>query len=228
VGPAFFIILVVVIIIVAAIIGHLQAEKRRKELLQWAGSQGLSFVSSSNYAMDERFSSFSCLRQGSNRYAYNIMEGKHRHKPVCAFDYHYETYSTDAKGNRQTHNHYFSAVIVDSGLPLKPLFIREEGFFDKVAEFVGFDDIDFESAEFSRQFYVKAPDRKWAFDVLHQATMEFLLQAPRFALEFQGPHVLAYRSGTFAPTDFSAALLVIDGIFERMPNSLIQEMKGAH
>ena len=62
-----------------------------------------------------------------------------------------------------------------------------------MGEFFGFDDIDFESDEFSREFCVKAADRRWAFDVIHQATMEFLLAAPRFTIELAGPRVMAYR-----------------------------------
>ena len=57
-----------------------------------------------------------------------------------------ETYTT-TKNGRQTHHHYFSAIIVESPLPLKPLYLRPESFFDKMAQFMGFDDINFESAE---------------------------------------------------------------------------------
>ena len=40
-------------------------------------------------------------------------------------------------------------------------------------------EIEFESTEFSKEFHVKSPDRRWAFDVLSQATMEFLLALPQ-------------------------------------------------
>jgi hypothetical protein len=176
--------------------------------------------------MERRFSLFSALRQGSNRYAYNVMEGRHQDRPCCAFDYHYETYSTDSKGRRQTHHHHFSAVVVECGLPLKPLFLRPESFFDRMVEVVGFDDIDFESTDFSRAFHVKAPDRRWAFDVIHQATMEFLLGAPRYHVELQGPWVMAWRSGRMKPVDIQGALFVVDGILDRLPRYLVQDLSG--
>jgi len=119
------------------------------------------------------------------------MEGTWSDRHLLAFDYHYETHSTDSKGHRRTNHHHFSAVILASALPLKPLFIRAEGFFDKLTEFVGFDDIDFESAEFSRKFYVKAKDRRWAYDVIHARTMEFLLSMPRFTIQFDRNNVIA-------------------------------------
>ena len=115
---------------------------------------------------------------------------------IWAFDYHYETYSSSKHG-RRTNHHYFSAVIIAPNMLLKPLFIRPEHFLDKVTEFFGYDDIDFESAEFSRKFYVKSPDKKWAYDVIGQPTMEFLLAAPRFTLQFAGGGVIACHGQTF-------------------------------
>ncbi|MEW6236371.1 MAG: hypothetical protein AB1656_13370 [Candidatus Omnitrophota bacterium] len=224
--PEYFIVLLVLFAIVfLAIMGFIQAQKRKKELMEWAQSNGLRFHPDNDHAMDNRYNSFSCLQEGSHRYAYNIMEGEWKQRGLCAFDYHYETYSTDSKGNRETHHHYFSAAAVKTEWPMKPLFIRPEGFFDKITEFLGFDDIDFESAEFSRQFYVKSPDKRWAFDVIHQRAMEFLMNAPRFQLDFQGYDIIAYRDKTFCPADFEAAIDVIHGLLDLLPDYLIRELK---
>ncbi|MGQ9575232.1 MAG: hypothetical protein ACUVUC_07940 [Thermoguttaceae bacterium] len=225
--PFLFFLVAVAVIAVLAVLAHQQAKKRQRALAAWASARGLSFDPARNPRIDDRYAQFKSLRQGENRYAYNIMAGQWGGRPVRAFDYHYETYSTDSKGRRRTHHHHFSAVLVEAGLPLKPLFLRPEGFFDKVAEFFGADDIDFESAEFSRQFYVKSPDRRWAFDVIHQATMEFLLASPRFTLEFQGTDVIAYHGRTFKPEEFEAALKVIAGVLDRLPGHLLKELKGA-
>lgn len=224
--PGLLIVGFIAFAIAIVIIGYIQAEKRKKELREWAQSNGLRFTPEKDYSMDARYGRFSCLQQGSRRYGFNIISGKWQSRPICAFDYHYETYSTDSKGRRTTNHHYFSAAVFDAGVPLKPLFIRTESFFDKIAEFVGFDDIDFELDEFSREFLVKSPDRQWAFDVLHQATMEFLLRSPRFVLDFQGRHVIAYRNTRFPPREFQAAAGVVSGIIDRFPEYLLRELKG--
>lgn len=222
-----FIIVVVVLLIVGGIYSYYQSEQRKQAMVQLAARHGWQFVPDKAWDMETRYPSFSCLQQGSDRYAYNLLTGETSGRPLCGFDYHYETHSTDSKGNRQTHHHYFSAIVVQVPVTLKPLFIRPEGFFDKVAELFGFDDIDFESAEFSRKFCVKAEDRRWAFDVVHQATMEFLLGAPRFTLEFAGHDVIAYRGQLFEPADFEQAVAVIGGIIDRLPQYLLRELKGA-
>jgi len=212
--------------IAAIIIWQIYASaQRRKELAAWAASKGLHFDPSRDYQLDERFPTFSCLRRGSGRYAFNRMSGVWQGHEFLGFDYHYETHSTDAKGHRRTHHHHFSAVVLSSPVPLKTLFLRPEGFLDKITEFLGFDDIDFESTEFSENFYVKAPDKRWAYDVLHQRTMEFLLNSPRFSIHLDGDWGIAYRSSRFSAEEFGAAAEVLRGIFERLPRYLTEELK---
>lgn len=202
--------------------------KRRMELRDWATAHGLSFQGANDPSLEHRYPFFSCLTKGDGRYAKNIMDGVCRRWPLCAFDYHYETHSTDSKGNRQTYHHEFSAVIITTNVPLKPLSIRGETWLDKVGAFFGHDDINFESAQFSREFCVASPDRRWAFDVLSQESMEFLLAAPRFTLEFGGLFVIAYRDNVFSVDEFQSAIDVAIGLLDRIPKSVLEELKGAN
>jgi len=227
------IFIIIIILAIAAGIGAIiwsarRREKRRKEMAGWAQLHQMKFLPDNDHSMSFRYQLFQALQRGDNRYAYNIMEGFAGKYVVCGFDYHYQTYSTGNKGQRQTHHHHFSALIVDAGLPLKPLFIRPEGFFDKVTEFIGLDDIDFESDEFSRRFFVKSPDRRWAYDVLHQKTMELLLAYPRFHLDFQGSRIMAYYDNrTFSLGEFGSALKVVTGILDYLPESVVNELRAA-
>jgi hypothetical protein len=216
-----------ILIVAGGIFSYYQNRKRREAFEALAARRGWNFSADRNNGLEQYYPGFSCLQEGSNRYAYNLLRGRSGDNNLLGFDYHNETYSTDSKGKRTTHHHYFSALILETPWPLKPLLIRDETLFDKFGEFFGVDDIDFESAEFSRKFYVKSPDRRWAFDVINQATMEFLLAAPRFTIQFADAKVIAYRSGQFVPEDFEQAEQVIQGILERLPKYLHTEWKGA-
>ena len=223
----FIIGIFIVLVVVLVVYGFYAAAQRRKALAAWARSKGLSFDQSKDYSFEERFGDFDCLSQGdSDHYAYNIMSGQWSARPILAFDYHYETHSTDSKGRRTSSSHYFSAVVITSDIPLKPLYIRREGFFDKIGQFFGFDDIDFESAEFSRKFYVKSPDKRWAYDVIHTRTMEHLLASANFSIRFDRAHVIAWRSRTNKPADFEAAAELISGILDRLPEYVVRRQKG--
>ena len=219
-------VLIAALIIAGIIWGAAQKKKRRLALEAWAGLRGLSFDPEDDDTLARNFPAFKPLHTGSRRYAYNVMTGEVERGYVCAFDYHYETYSTDSKGNRTTHHHHFSCVVVESGLFLKPLTIRAENFFDKMKGAFGFDDIDFESAEFSRKFWVTSKHKRWAYDVIHQETMELLLKSPRFAIELDGPHALARRGKRFKPIEFDQALALLWGVLDRIPSDLQKDLRG--
>jgi hypothetical protein len=195
--------------------------RRRTLLSTWASGQGFTFDPGRDASFDDRHPAFGCLRRGHSRYAYNRMTGERGGRHVKAFDYRYVT---GHGKNRSTH--HFSAIIVGSPVRLRPMTIRPEGVFDRVTEFFGIDDIDFESAEFSRQFHVKSGDKRWAFDVLHQRTMEFLLSMPQFSVQFDEDSVIAWRSRRFGPDTFASALEVVGGILDRLPPYVKEAQKG--
>lgn len=213
-----FIVLVVITIVVSMI----NAQKRRQEFLAWCAARKFMVDESKDYGMESRFPELKCLQQGDSgsQYAFDRFNGDWKGRSVLGFNYHYETHSTDSKGNTTTNHHYFSVVTVQSSVPLKPLLVRPENLFDKFCTVFGAEDINFESAEFSRAFYVKAPDRKWAYDVIHARMMEYFLQAPRFYIEMQRDNIFAYRNSRFKLQDFDDAMYFLDGILDRLPDYL--------
>lgn len=203
--------------------GARAAKKRREALNAWASSHGMTYTNARDGSLDERFPNLKRLRSGSNRYGYNFMEGDWQGHHFFGFDYHYETHSTDSKGRRQTHHHHFSAIILGSSVPLKHLLIRPEGMFDKIKDFFGYDDIDFESAEFSKKFHVSAEDKKWAYDVLHARAIEFLLGKPRYTIQFDHDVVYIHQGGTFKPEQFEEAAGIVHGLLSQLPDYVVQQ-----
>ncbi len=179
--PGFIIVL---ICIVGAIIWGLYAGKKRREAMGLLANQlGLQFTAERNYRIAERYAFLDKLRQGSNRYAYNIIDGDFQGHAIAAFDYHYETHSTDSKGRQQTHHHHFSFFILPLERPFPELTIAKESFFSKIAQAVGFDDIDFESHEFSKKFAVRSKDKKFAYDFCNAQMIDYLLGHPNINVE---------------------------------------------
>ena len=91
-------------------------------------------------------------------------------------DFTYKVTTSSGKSTTTT-TYRFSYLILHmpwSGVP--DLLIRREGMFDKIAGVLGFDDIDFESAQFSRRFHVSSTDKRFAYDVIDPRMMEFLLK----------------------------------------------------
>lgn len=215
--------ILIVVFIAAAVFFIFQtlAIQRRKKMAAYAKSRGLQFSPQKDKGLQNRYPSFKCLRRGHSRYAFNIMSGVRDKRHVTAFDYHYVT---GHGKSRSTHR--FSALIIQSPLPLKSLLIRPEHIFDKMSDFFGFNDIDFESAEFSRKFYVKAENRRWAYDVIHQRMIEYLLEAPKFSLQFDSKNIITWRNRRFSEQDFDDAFILIEEILDRLPNYVKKQQLG--
>ena len=176
--------IIVVICIVGAIIWGIRAgKKRRSAMSELADRLGLDFAHERDYQIAKRYAFLDKLRQGENRYAFNIINGGFQGHEVAAFDYHYETHSTDSKGNRQTHHHHFSFFLLKTGAHFPELTIAREGFFSKIAQAVGFDDIDFESHDFSKRFAVRSKDKKFAYDFCNAQMIDYLLAHPDVNIE---------------------------------------------
>lgn len=223
--PAILFVAIAALVVAGIAFSVYRTYARRKELAAFAAAHGLSFDPSQTSGFEDLFPDHACLRQGEDdRYAFNVLRGAWDSRPITAFDYHYVTYSTDQKGNRETNHHAFSAVILESAVPLRPLAIRRENVLDKIAHAVGFEDIEFESDEFNRQFAVKSPDRRWAYDVIHQRMMEYLLATPRaLAFEMGTGTLIAYQSSTISVPDFESTANAAAGILARLPDYLVEQ-----
>jgi hypothetical protein len=169
----------VALMVVFAIHAHQQRQQRLADMTSLAAQLGWRFDSSRLDGHDDLYSQFEVFRRGHARYAYNTLHGAitvHGQQwPVRMGDYHYRVTSGSGK-NRRTRTYEFSYAIID--LPyvrVSDLFIRPENVLDSLAGAFGFDDIDFESAEFSKQFHVKSSNKRFAYDVIHPAMIDFLM-----------------------------------------------------
>ncbi len=216
--------IIVVVCIIAAVIWGIYAGKKRREAMALLAEQlGLRFSHERNYQIAKRYAFLDKLRQGSNRYAYNRLEGHYRGHEVSVFDYHYETHSTDSKGHRQTHHHHFSFFILHMEKSFPELTIAKEGFFSKIAQAVGFDDIDFESHEFSKRFAVRSKDKKFAYDFCNAQMIDYLLAGNEIELEVESNLLALAFSRSLKVEELEPRLRQLVDIRERMPEYLFAE-----
>jgi hypothetical protein len=197
--------------------------KRREGLFELAARLNLNFDAGQDYGIPGRFGFLKQLDLGDNRYATNVLSGTYQQNEVLAFDYHYETYTHDKNGT-QTHHHWFSFFILTLPADFPDLTIRRENLFTKVAEVFGYQDIKFESAEFSKTFLVRSPDKKFAYDVCNVKMMEYLLANRDLSIEFEN-EVIALVCGTrLAVEQFELNLQRLIEIRARLPEYLFTQI----
>lgn len=211
----------VVVAMVFGVMGWRQEQRRLRLLLHWARSRGLVRHEGKQRDWHQRYPGLQVLQRGHSRKSTLTIEGEIDGRRVVCLDY---VFVTGSGKNRSTHR--WALVIVETGFPVIPLTIRREHVFDKVGEFLGHDDIDFESAEFSRTFHVSAADRKWAYDVIHTRTMEYLLGAPDFTIAFGLNEIAVARTGRLQALHCREALKVARAMIDFIPDYALTQLKG--
>jgi len=211
----------VFLLIIAAVYAWRQEQKRREALRQWCARHGWSMLGHSRNDWTPRYPGIELFDKGRGRDGDNIITGHFRGRAVTLLDYEYVTGS-----GRSRHTHRFGVVLMETGFPVIPLRIRREHLFDKVGEFLGGGDIDFESAEFSRTFHVSSSDRKWAYDVIHARTMEYLLEAVPLNIEFGFGEVAVYKEGRSTPAEYEAQVEMAHKLIDLIPEYVVRQMKG--
>ncbi len=213
-------VLAALLILAGALVAWKLERKRREALAREAARLGLSFAPERNPHLARQYETLRGLHDGGNRYAFDVLQGHFHGLPVTVFDFHHETHSSDSKGRTRTHHHYRHVVLLHLEREFPNLLLGPEGIFSKIAQAFGYDDIDFESHEFSRRFCVRSPDKRFAYDFCNAIMIEFLLDHPDVSLEVQG-RVLAFVSeGRLNPADIEANLDRALAIHERMPAHL--------
>jgi hypothetical protein len=219
-GPTFAPLILGIVLVVVALSkfyqfrqGQSRSEKLRPLATQL---QFDNFNPEHDEAFAEGWGFLSRLNQGTNRYAFNVMRGTYQEQALFIFDYHYQTGSGK---NREEHSSTVLLLVCKHVFP--HLTIAPETLGEKIASAVGIgDDIKFESAEFSRMYYVRSPDKKFAYDVCHPQMMEYLLQYPGLKVEMQGPALLLAFEPPLPVDKIEARLQQLAGIRSRLPEYL--------
>jgi hypothetical protein len=160
-------------------------DRRRVELASVASRMGFSFDPAHDETFAVGWGFLSLLSGGHDRYAFNLLKGDYEGHRVTVFDYHHTTGS--GKNKRE---HYLTVFFLVVKEIFPRLVIQPKTLADKVAEAAGFEDINFESAEFSRAFCVKSPDKRFAYDVCNAPMIEFLLANRDLEITVEGPALM--------------------------------------
>jgi len=217
--PAFLFFILFVILGAGIIWLILYLEKiRRQKLAKAARELGFTYYPKSNYDFHDRFGGFELFQRGGSRRSYDLIEGRKDGADVKLFEY---SYVTGSGKNRTTHRRVVCLLSLERGCGFPHTIIRPESIFDKVASAIGFNDIDFESIEFSRKYYVKGEDRRFAYDLVHPRMMEYLLKIGIICVETGGRNLLVHPDRKLSPKAWPSLYYTAKGFVEQIPDRLI-------
>ncbi len=145
------------------------------------------------------------------------MRGHWQGRAAAAFQFQY----TIGAGKNQRTVH-FAVALIHLERPFPELLISPEGFLARIGELFGFDDIDFESAEFSEAFSVRSRDKKFAYDFCNTGMMEYLLDHRDTCLEQEMGVLALFQDGRLAASRLDAMFQRLQAVRERMPEYLFR------
>lgn len=196
-------------------------EKKRREALQATATQlGLSFSPAKDPALSKRYDMIHGVCTGRNHYAYNIMRGTTADgSPVCFFDHHYEV-ERRSDGSVKIDHYYFAICTLTLPKSFPELYIEPEDIFHKINQALGFDDIDFESVEFSKRYMVRSPDKKFAYDVCNAQMIDYLLRQEKLTIEIESDVLAIIHEGRMKPDKVIRNYQHLQNIRSLMPDYL--------
>jgi hypothetical protein len=229
VGPALLIVGILAIGLIGAYLAWQAEQKHRAAMQALADELGLHYQPEPDAGHDDEYAQFEIFRRGHSRVAMHTLSGAvelfDRPCAVRAGDFRYKVTSSNGKTS-STRTYRFSYLIVHPPWPSPTLLVRREGMFDKMKAAFGFDDIDFESAEFSKRFFVTSSDKRFAYDVLHPRMIEFLLAAEPLTLDLEGG-ALCISDGArrWQPDDYRQQLAFVREFCSHWPRHLLQDLE---
>jgi hypothetical protein len=199
--------------------------KRRAALESVARSLRLAFDPGADRRLHHTYG-HSVFRKGHSRRGTNnifgVMELAGYSVHVRMGDYQYVT---GHGKHRQTHRIGYAAFHLPF-VATPDLLIRREGLGEKLLGGIGFDDIDFESEEFSRKYWVKSENKKYAYDVIHPGMMEFLLRGPTPRVEIVQDVCLVLEGwGRWDPETFEGAPGWFQAFLALWPEHLVERLQ---
>lgn len=153
----------------------------------WAAHHGFQYWPQEQSALE--LSRQAPFTTGSGREARDVLRGTYRGAHLHCFQLRYHTSSGD------TENTYDYQVVAISLPAMRPLLdiAHENALTRRFAK-----DLGFENRAFNDMFKVASPSPRFAHDVIHPRTMEWMLADPRartIRWRFEGSWLMTFRPG---------------------------------
>ena len=208
-----------------AYVNYANAKKRREAFAAFGAQQGFTYLPE-NHSLANQWGG-TPFQTGDHWRVLNALSGSFQGHPMVAFDYSYQTHTTNGKGQRRTTTHKFGVVVMQLPAPLPNLQVTHEGIFGgAVANALGFGDIRFESEQFNRAFRVTAQDQRFGHAVIHPQMMEMLLARGEIGWRIEGNSLVGWDAGPHTPVEVMNRLQLLKSVVDNVPPYVWRDYAG--
>ncbi|MBS1701150.1 MAG: hypothetical protein JST12_05785 [Armatimonadetes bacterium] len=227
-------VLFVVMVIVGLIFANQQQKKRYAALQELCNRMGLTFIEDGiplpnsmglgglfglstpppQMGIQAGFATFFPLfGHGSARRIEPALVGQDRDGNYWfLFDYRY----TVSSGKSST-TYHFSVVVAQVPLMLPTMSLAPENVGYSIGKFLGMREMQVESEEFNKRYFIKTTDEKMTLDLLNPIAIETLLRQPPYEWQMAGPYVMLHLSGQIQPELYEGLTVCIREFLAQVP-----------
>lgn len=181
------------------------------QLLQTQPSEEESFVGV--------FSKFEPFDEGDSPNVENLMVRRKGGADWYLFDYTYEITRTDGDSSSTT-TYPHTVAVVRLPLALPALRMSRETLSTKL---FGSADVQFESEEFNKRYFVQCEDKKSAFDILHPKVIDWLVSLPMMTWQMAGPFILIFVPEKTTVEGYRFLLSTLEQFVSQVPGYVQQD-----
>ena len=228
-GPILILVAFALIVVFLGYLAYQQKKRRREAFFALANKLGLRYDEGDPF--DTVDLPFDLFLKGDRRGVENTVFGETGGMRVRLFDYYFVERHSDGKGGSSESTYRFSCALGEIDADCPHLVVEQEGFLSSLARGLGFHDIETESEEFNKAFKISSDDRRFAFAILDQRMMAWLLDEGGICqYETMGPLALCYLKRV-DPDEYENMLEVLRRFRAHVPEvvaSLYPRGKEAH
>lgn len=191
-------------------------ERERTEQFRAVAAQlAWKFAEESPMNMIAGLENFTLFNQGHSKQIKNFMYGEANGVKAAVFDY---VYVTGSGKHRAVHQQ--SVTYLEPGYMRVPYFsLRSEGFFTKIMQAFGYQDIDFgQRPEFSKQYLLRGQDEPAIRQAFNDRVLSFFESYHGTCVDGGGNQLFVFRAGhRFQPQEIQAQLGLALNIASLLP-----------
>lgn len=208
--------------ITALVISVVYAQKSsRLRLAIWtaaADARGWNFFAEDTQKRHKSLAEFGPFARGRRAGVSDIVQGKADGRPFEIFRYQY----TVSHGKSST-TYLHRIGWIETPVRGPNLTISGEHGGHKILKVFGGEDINTESDEFSRRFWVKCDNRRWAYDILHPRMTQWLLDVGgrKWNWEWRGDKLMVWDMGHLKLEDWDLILPLLTRFVALVPRHVV-------
>jgi len=203
-------------LVIFVIFYNRKKERERTEQMRAAASHlRWNFTDVAPWNMIAGLDYFSLFNQGHNKQIKNFMYGEANGVKAAIFDY---IFVTGSGKHQQTH--YQSVTYLESANLRVPYFsLRPEGFWTKIAQAFGYQDIDFgQRPEFSKQYLLRGQDEPAIRQTFNDRLLSFFESYAGTCVDGGNNQLFVFRSGhKYPPQEIQNELALALNVLNLLP-----------